>query len=85
MTYKAMKAAAEWNEEIAERVRMFNYRCREELYDFENDPDALHNLAEVPEYEEILGQLRKELGQEMRRSMDPVLPIFEQILPQWEA
>ena len=85
LTYKAMKAAAEWDEGIAERVRMFNYRCREELYDFENDPDALHNLAEVPEYEEILGQLRKELGQEMRRSMDPVLPIFEQILPQWEA
>ena len=84
LTYKAMKAAAEENEEIAERVRMFHYRCREELYDFEKDPDALHNLAKDPDYGETLARLRNELGQEMRRSNDPVLPVFEQILPQWE-
>lgn len=79
-----MKKAAENDEEIAERVRMFNYRCREELYDFEKDPDALCNLTENPEYREILVELRNELGQEMRRSKDPVMPVFEQILPQWE-
>ena len=55
-----------------------------ELYDFEKDPDALHNLAKDPDYGETLARLRNELGQEMRRSNDPVLPVFEQILPQWE-
>ena len=84
LTYKAMKAAAEENEELAARVRMFNYRCREELYDFEKDPDALNNLAEDSDYAEVLAQLRNELGQEMRRSNDPVMPLFTKILPQWE-
>ena len=85
LTYKAMKAAAEENEEIAERVRMFHYRRREELYDFEKDPDALHNLAGDPDYAKTLARLRRELGQEMRQSNDPVLTVFEQILPQWEV
>lgn len=80
LTYTAMKKAGESNEKLAERLQFFNYRCREEFYDFSVDPDALHNLIEDPNYQDQIRQYRKQLLKYMERTEDPVLPCYKKIV-----
>ncbi len=77
LTYKAMKEAAESDSGMEERVRFFNYRCREEFYDFAKDPDAHHNLIHEPEYQEQIARYKKLLSDYMKETEDPVLPAYE--------
>jgi N-sulfoglucosamine sulfohydrolase len=77
LTFKAMDAAAKEDEGIAERVRHFQYRTPEELYDFENDPDALVNLIDQPEHEERKAGFRTTLMQWMRDNDDPVRSAYQ--------
>jgi N-sulfoglucosamine sulfohydrolase len=77
-TMAAMQAAAEGNTDLAARVELFLYRVPEELYDFEHDPDALHNLADDPRYADDLDRLRGELESWMERYGDPALAAFHQ-------
>ena len=49
IAYKEMQRLAAIDPEAAERLRLFDYRDPEELYDYENDPDALNNLIDNPE------------------------------------
>ncbi|WP_312425860.1 sulfatase family protein [Lacrimispora sp.] len=76
LSFRAMQAAGEEDQEIAERVRFLNYRCREEFYDFSKDPDALHNLIDDTQQERI-EEFRNLLESFMRESGDPVLPAYE--------
>ncbi len=76
LTYKAMAEAGQENEEIAERVNFFNHRVREEFYNFAEDPDALHNLIDDPEYQEMIAEYRKMLHGYLESSEDPQLPCF---------
>jgi len=71
-TFKAMQA----DPGSAARVKLFLYRVWEELYDFENDPDALVNLADDPRYRTELERLRGELEAWMVEHGDPALPVF---------
>jgi len=48
-------------------------RVHEELYDLENDPNEIMNLAENPEFEGIVGTLKKELFNWMKYTNDPIL------------
>ncbi len=48
----------------------FAKRPAEELYDLRSDPEQLHNVAELPEYEEPLQAFRTELLEWMRRTDD---------------
>jgi N-sulfoglucosamine sulfohydrolase len=73
LTMKAMIRAAETNEKLAARVKHFLYRTPEELYDYENDPDALNNLAADPKYKQELARLRKTLYKHMQATGDPQL------------
>ena len=73
LTFKAMRAAAETNPQVAARVRLFQYRVVEEFYDFENDPDALHNLISDPSYRKDIEMMRKELLEWMKRTNDAAL------------
>ena len=75
-TMKAMKAAAGKDREIAGRVKLFLYRVVEEFYDFEKDPDALHNLVGDPRYRSELDRLRAALETWMERTGDPALVAF---------
>ena len=75
-TMNAMKAAAENAEDIASRVELFLHRVPEELYDFQSDPDALHNLIDEPEYASELQRLRSALGRWMEETDDPALHAF---------
>jgi N-sulfoglucosamine sulfohydrolase len=77
LTFNAMKAAAQKNESIAGRVKLFQYRVIEEFYDFKNDPDGLNNLIDDPSYKEQIDKLRSELQDWMEKTGDPALNSFE--------
>ncbi len=75
-SFKAMKGAAETDQRIAARVRHFQNRMFEEFYDFENDPDALHNLIDDQKYGPQIKKMRGELAEWMRSTGDPALEAF---------
>lgn len=75
-TFHAMVEAAAGDAVIRDRVRLFEYRVVEELYDFEKDPDALVNLAGHPEYQHDLNRFRSELEAWMVEHGDPALDAF---------
>lgn len=76
-TMRAMLAAGRGDPAIEARCRLFLYRVPEELYDVENDPDALHNLVDDPACRGEVDRLRTALGDWMRRTGDPALVPFE--------
>lgn len=47
-----------------------DHKPLEELYDTENDPEQIHNLADDPAFEEIRGQLREKLYSWMIETRD---------------
>ena len=75
-TWKAMEVAAEQDDAIASRNRLFSYRVLEEFYDFENDPDALHNLIDDPKYASEIDTLRDALELWMAEFDDVALDAF---------
>ncbi len=75
-TMEAMKRASQKDKDIAARVDLFLKRVREEFYDLQNDPDALHNLIDNPLYAEHVNSLRGELEKWMQRTQDPALEAF---------
>ena len=79
-TMKAMKQAAESDETTAARVQHFLYRCDEELYDYQQDPDALNNLVDQPQHKTLLDRLRRALLEQMIQSDDPQRKAFETML-----
>lgn len=77
LTFKAMKEVAVQNNEIKKRVDFFLYRCVEEFYDFEKDPDALQNLINDPIYQGEIDRMRNDMKNWMIKTNDPVLEAFE--------
>jgi N-sulfoglucosamine sulfohydrolase len=75
-SFKAMQQAAESDPAIAARVRLFQYRVVEECYDFANDPDAIVNLVDHPEYQDEVNRLRNELEAWMVEYDDLALHAF---------
>lgn len=75
-SFETMEKAAAENPDIAARVELFLYRVPEELYDFENDPDALNNLVDDPAYASELETLRNQLEKWMEENGDPALSAF---------
>ncbi len=76
LSFKAMQRAARTSEEVAARVKLFQYRVPEEFYDFEKDPDALENLIDDPKVKPEIDKLRKALLENMVKTKDPLLPVF---------
>jgi len=77
LTFNAMKVAAQNDDSVAGRVRLFQYRVIEEFYDFKNDPDGLHNLIDNTDYEKQINQMRKEMLEWMKKTGDPAINSFE--------
>ena len=77
LTFKAMQSASAENEAIAARVKHFVYRTTEEFYDYEADPDALHNLINDPTHAEDITRFRELMRQHMQQSKDPALQRFK--------
>ena len=82
LTYKAMVAAAKNNPTIAARVKHFDYRVPEELYDYENDLDARRNLAGKADQKARLQRMRAALRKHMTETNDPQHEAFEAYLKQ---
>ena len=62
---------------IAARLNHFHHNTLEEFYDYENDPDALHNLIDDPQYADEITRHRATMKRFMEGSQDPVLEVFE--------
>ena len=76
-TYGIMNGMATSDVEVQKRFNHWVYRSVEELYDYENDPDALHNLIDDPAYQEVANQLRASLERQMIKTDDYILPAFQ--------
>ena len=78
-TMKAMRKAAENDEEIAARVKLFLYRVTEELYDLEQDPCCLNNLLAAGDgaAEPRRSAMTKALWHWMKDTGDPDRALFE--------
>lgn len=81
LTYKAMQAAGATDAAIAGRVRMFDLRAPEELYDLRKDPDGLNNLIADPRYGAAAAAMRRLAAARMTATRDPLLPSFERKVP----
>ena len=75
-TYRRMRKEAETDPKMAARVKLFDYRVREEFFDYEQDPDALHNLIDSPAHQAEINRLRKALEDWMVRTGDHALEAF---------
>lgn len=75
-TYKQMAKISKKNKGVHKRFNHWKYREIEELYDYENDPDALNNLINDSNYKEILAELRNQLATQMESTNDYVLKTF---------
>jgi N-sulfoglucosamine sulfohydrolase len=80
LTFEAMRKAGKRDAAIAARVHHFQYRTREEFYDYEIDPDALHNLAMDPAMAEKVQVYREKLRETMRVTEDPQLSGYDAYL-----
>lgn len=77
LTWNAMNEAAEANPEIAERVKLYRYRVREEFYDFKNDPDGLNNLVDDSGYADEIDQFRNLMLKQMKAYDDPAYQAYQ--------
>jgi uncharacterized sulfatase len=59
--FESWRAKAQGDPDAAEKVRRYEHRPGEELYDVTVDPYEWHNLADQPEHQEIKRELRAEL------------------------
>ena len=76
-TFRAMQEAADSDESIESRVRLFQYRVQEEFYDFTKDPNAIHNLIDDPDQGERIDRFREVLLDKMQRTGDPAMTAFK--------
>jgi N-sulfoglucosamine sulfohydrolase len=80
MAYRAMQQAAKTEKRVADRVEMLVRRVPEEFYDFQADPDALHNLTADAKYKDEIGRMRADLLAWMQRTADPVADRYRKFL-----
>lgn len=79
MTYRQMVKRAEKETDIATRLRLFDHRVVEELYDIKNDPDCLVNLMGHDDHQAALGKLRSQLAAALTKIEDPAAPLVAAI------
>lgn len=76
LAFRTMKKLAAADEQIAERLRIFEYAEREQFFDYEKDPNALHNLIDDPAYADEIAQHRAALEAWMVQTGDHALEAF---------
>jgi hypothetical protein len=76
LTWKAMLEASASDTTVKARAEFYLTRSPEELYDLTVDPDCLHNLADEPEFAEVLAEKRATLAHWMTETGDPLLSAF---------
>ncbi|MEQ9411776.1 MAG: sulfatase [Fuerstiella sp.] len=78
LTWKAMVKAAESDAAVAARVQHYRHRVPFEFYDYQADPDALHNLIDDPAQQAAINDFRTRMAALMRATNDPQRQKFEQ-------
>ena len=76
ITYRRMQALAKTDPKVAARLKFFDYRVPEELYNYSSDSDALENLVARPEFRAERDRLTKQLEAWMVQTKDPMLEVF---------
>lgn len=79
LAFRSMKKAADTDKDIADRVHYFQYRTPEEFYDFKKDPNALNNLIDAPEYQEVIREMKTSMLKVMQECGDPLIEQFKEI------
>lgn len=77
ITFRTMQKLAVTDDKIAARLKLFQHGVPEEFYDYEHDPDALHNLVDDPKYTDTINEHRAAMRKFMQQSNDPLLTVFE--------
>jgi N-sulfoglucosamine sulfohydrolase len=77
ITYRTMQKLAVDDDKIAARLKLFQHGVPEEFYDYEHDPNALHNLLDDPKYADAINEHRAAMRKFMQQSNDPLLAVFE--------
>ena len=85
LTWKAMVRGAQDDSKLAARVKHYSYRQTFEFYDYQEDPDALHNLIDDPKMRETIRRHHDKLGQWMRATNDPQLDAYQKAITQQGA
>ncbi len=67
-------AAAEVDPVAAAKVKAYHVRPEFQLFDLEKDPQELNNLADNPEYREVVAKLRADLNQWTTSQGDDLKP-----------
>jgi N-sulfoglucosamine sulfohydrolase len=80
LSWKAMLEAAEQEPKLKSRVNNFIYRCAEEFYDEEKDPDERDNLIDNPNYQTEITQMKALLLAHMEKTDDPLVRQFRRAL-----
>ena len=75
-TYKQMQKAAKENPDVAARLKIFDHRTLEELYDVKSDPNCLHNLIASADHAGPANELRGMLENWMKETQDSMLEAF---------
>lgn len=76
LSYRAMQQLANTDKHIAERLDLFQHGELEQFFDYENDPDAMHNLIDDPRYQNEITEYRRALEKWMVESGDHALTAF---------
>ena len=76
-SYRELKRLADSNPNMAERLRSFDFRDREEFFDYEKDPDALVNLINHPKYQKEIAKLQEALEDWMIETDDHLAKTFK--------
>lgn len=76
-TYRRMQVLARTDPAVAARLKLFDYRVPEELYNYSTDADALENLVARPEFRAARDRLTAMLEAWMVRTRDPMLEVFQ--------
>ena len=76
LSWAALAKASESDPKLKPRVQHFLYRCAEEFYDEEKDPDERSNLINDPNHQTEIQEMKKLLLAHMEATKDPLLGQF---------
>jgi N-sulfoglucosamine sulfohydrolase len=75
-TYRRMQALAKTDASVAARLKLFDHRVPEELYNYASDSDALKNLIAAEQFKPQRDKLTRTLEDWMVQTKDPMLAVF---------
>jgi N-sulfoglucosamine sulfohydrolase len=76
-TREMVRLAKGGDEFMKKRDHLFNYRVKEEFFDYSKDPDSMYNLIDAPAYKKVIEKFRAKMVELMQKSNDPMLAIYK--------